>query len=150
MQKGIDCSITYEKRVMTIFLPALLHLDLGEKFSVGQEPMWLLALRLFLRSGALPLEPRIHSPIQTKKMHWLTFTYTLFLSVTRGCYAQTYAPTWPPGWQNWGLGIKASCPLSEPGYGSMKLSLTQLHVCVFGLFWLLQGSILKYLRLGGL
>lgn len=53
MQKGIDRSIIYEKRDMIISLPGSLCLDPGEEVSVGQEPMWLLASRLFLRNSVL-------------------------------------------------------------------------------------------------
>lgn len=53
MQKSIDYSIMYEKREVTISLPASLCLDPGEKMSVGQAPMWLLAPRLFLRNSVL-------------------------------------------------------------------------------------------------
>jgi hypothetical protein len=35
MQKGIDSSIIHEKREVIIRLPAPLHMELGEKVSLG-------------------------------------------------------------------------------------------------------------------
>ena len=45
MQKGIDCSIIYEKGEMTILLPASLPLDPGEKVSVDSILTWLLGCK---------------------------------------------------------------------------------------------------------
>lgn len=71
--------------------------------------------------SSLPLEIRIHSPSQAKMMCWLTFIYTFFffLARMRGLYAQTQ--TWPPEWQNKGLGLSRLGWLRE-GH-SLSLSL---------------------------
>lgn len=88
--------------------------------------------------SSLPLEIRIHSPSQAKMMCWLTFIHTFFLAGMRGLYAQTQTPTWPPEWQNKGLGLSRLGWLREGHSLSLSPDLglwghpSDLHSACFG------------------
>lgn len=119
--------------------------------------MCLLALRLFLRNGALSSSgtedafPNTDREDALAHLHLYSFSSSdEGLVGTDLCiHLATRMIELRPGYPGQ-LPEGRTCPVSEPGCGSIKLSLKQLHGVCFGLLWLVQQSISKYRRLGGL